>query len=62
MKKFLEIYLGFFITLPAVFFTVLYAIVCFISWSIVEVNIEWAYVRLYTVLAAIVAFFIAADE
>jgi hypothetical protein len=66
MKKFLEIYLriylGFFITLPAVFFTVLYIVGCFISWSILEPDIEWSYVRLYMVIALIVAFFMSMDE
>jgi hypothetical protein len=66
MKKFLEIYLGFFIALPLALCIVLYAIGCFMTWSILEPNIEWtiewAYVRLYMVIALIVSIFLAADE
>jgi hypothetical protein len=62
MKKFLEIYLGFFIALPLALCIVLYLIGCFMTWSILEPNIEWAYVRLYMVLAFIVSIFLAADE
>ena len=62
MKKFLEIYLGFFIALPLALCIVLYAIGCFMTWSILEVNIEWPIVRLYMVMTLIVSFFMAADE
>ena len=62
MKKFLEIYLGFFIALPVVLCIAVYLIGCFMTWSIIEVNIEWAYVRLYMVIAFIVSIFLAADE
>jgi hypothetical protein len=62
MKKFLEIYLGFFIALPLALCIVLYAVGCFMTWSILEVNIEWPIVRLYMVMTLIVSFFMAADE
>ena len=62
MKKFLEIYLGFFIALPLALCIVLYAIGCFMTWSIIEVNIEWPIVRLYMVMTLIVSFFMAVDE
>lgn len=62
MKKFLEIYLGFFIALPLAFCIVLYAIGCFMTWSILEPNIEWPIVRVYMVIALIVSIFLAADE
>jgi hypothetical protein len=62
MKKFLEIYLGFFIALPLALCIVLYAIGCFMTWSILEPNIEWAYVRLYMVMALIVSFVMSMDE
>jgi hypothetical protein len=61
MKKFLEIYLGFFIALPLALCIVLYAIGCFMTWSI-QVNIEWPIVRLYMVIALIVSFFMSMDE
>lgn len=62
MKKFLQIYLGFFILLPLVFYIVVYLLGCFISWSILEVDIQWPIVRLYAVIAFIVSIFLAADE
>ena len=62
MKKFLQIYLGFFIVLPLVFCIVVYLLGCFISWSILEVDIQWPIVRLYAVIAFIVSIFVAADE
>ena len=62
MKKFLEIYLGFFTALPLAFCIVLYFIACFISWSIVEVPIDWFFVRFYMIIAFIVSIFLAADE
>jgi hypothetical protein len=62
MKKFLQIYLGFFIVLPLVFCIVVYLLGCFISWSILEVDIQWLSVRLYAVIAFIVSIFLAADE
>ena len=62
MKKFLEIYLGFFIALPLALCIVLYAIGCFMTWSIIEPNIEWPIIRMYMVIAFIVSIFLAADE
>ena len=62
MKKFLEIYLGFFIALPLIFCIIIYLIGCFMTWSIIQLDIEWPYVRLYIVIAFIVSIFIAADE
>jgi hypothetical protein len=62
MKKFLQIYLGFFTALPLVFCLVIYLVGCFISWSILEVDIQWPIVRLYAVIAFIVSIFLAADE
>lgn len=62
MKKFLEIYLGFFTALPLVFCTVIYLVGCFISWSILEVDIQWPIVRMYMVIAFIASIFLAADE
>lgn len=62
MKKFLEIYLGFFIALPLALCIILYLIGCFMSWSILEVNVEWPIVRMYVVIAFIISIFLAADE
>ena len=62
MKKFLEIYLGFFISLPIVFCIVIYLIGCFVTWSIIQPDIEWPIVRLYMVIALIVSFFMSMDE
>jgi len=62
MKKFLEIYLGFFIALPIVFCIIIYLIGCFVTWSIIQPDIEWPIVRLYMVIALIVSFFMAMDE
>ena len=62
MKKFLEIYLGFFIALPLALCIVVYAIGCFMTWSILEVNIEWPIVRLHMVMTLIVSIFLVADE
>jgi len=62
MKKFLEIYLGFFIGIPLAFCIVIYLIGCFISWSILEVDIQWPIVRVYMVIAFIVSIFLAADK
>ena len=62
MKKFLEIYLGLFIALPLAFCIVVYAIGCFMTWSILEVNIEWPIVRLYMVMTLIVSFFMSLDQ
>ena len=62
MKKFLEIYLGFFIALPLAFCIVVYAIGCFMTWGIIEVDIQWPIVRVYVIIALIVSIFLAADE
>ena len=62
MKKFLQIYLGFFTALPIVLCLVLYLVGCFISWSILEVDIQWPIVRMYMVIAFILSIFLAADE
>ena len=66
MKKFLEIYLGFFIALPLVFCIVAYLIVyligCFATWSIIEVHIDWFFIRAYMIMALVVSFFMSIDE
>lgn len=62
MKKFLTIYLGFFTALPIVFCIAVYLIGCFISWSILSVNMEWGIVRVYMVMSLIVSMFLAADD
>jgi hypothetical protein len=62
MKKFLTIYAGFFIILPLIFCIVIYLIGCFISWSILSVDIQWPIVRVYAVIAFIVSMFLALDE
>jgi len=62
MKKFLTLFLGFFIALPLAFCIVIYLIGCFISWSILEVDIQWPIVRVYMVIAFIVSIFLAADK
>ena len=62
MKKFLEIYLGLFIALPLAFCIIIYLIECFMTWSIIQPDIEWPIVRLYMVIALVASFFLAADE
>lgn len=62
MKKFLEIYLGFFIALPLLFCIVVYLIGCFVTWSIIEVPIDWFFIRAYMIMALVVSFFLAADD
>jgi len=62
MKKFLQIYLGFFIILPVVFCLLVYSLGCFMSWSILVIDIQWWVVRGYILLASIFAFFLSIDE
>lgn len=62
MKKFLQIYLGMFILMPLALCAVVYLVGCFISWSILEVDIQWEIVRIYVILSAIIAFFLTIDE
>jgi len=62
MKKFLQIYLGFFIILPVALCLLIYSLGCFLSWSILVVDIQWWVVRLYLVLSIIFALFISTDE
>lgn len=62
MKKFLQIYLGMFILMPLALSAVVYLVGCFLSWSILEVGIQWGIVRVYMVIAAVFAFFLAADD
>lgn len=62
MKKFLEIYVGFFLILPLAFCMLLYLAGCFITWSILQPGIEWNIVRLYMIIAFIVSIFLNADE
>lgn len=62
MKKFLTVYVGFFLGLPLVFCITVYLTGCFVAWSILEVNIQWGIVRVYMVIAFIVSIFLAADE
>ena len=62
MKKFLQIYLGFFLGLPLVFCITIYLTGCFMTWSILPINMEWGIVRLYMVLSAIPAGFLSIDN
>lgn len=62
MKKFLAIYLGAFLGLPLAFFMVIYLVGCFITWSIISVDIQWGVVREYMIIAFIPSIFLAADE
>jgi hypothetical protein len=62
MKKFIEIYFGLFITLPLLFCIVVYMLACFVTWSIVELDIHWSIIRIYLMIGLIVSFFMAADE
>jgi hypothetical protein len=62
MKKFCSIYLGFFITLPLAICLFIYLIACFITWSILPVNIEWGVVRGYMFISFIITLFLASDE
>lgn len=62
MKKFLEMYLGFFISLPVVFCITMYLTGCFITWSIPPINIEWEIVRVYMLFALVPSFFLSLDE
>ncbi len=62
MKKFLTIYLGFFLGLPVVFCITVYLTGCFMTWSILEVNIYWGIVRAYVLFALIPSFFLSLDE
>jgi len=62
MKKFITIYLGFFIALPLAFCIMIYLLGCFVSWSILEVNIEWAVVRVYMLFSTVFAFFLSIDK
>ena len=61
MKDFLQIYLGFFVILPVAFCLLVYSLGCFLSWSILVVDIQWWVVRIYLVLAIIFAFFLSID-
>ena len=62
MKKFITIYGGLFIALPITFCVVTYLVVCFITWSIPPVNIEWAVVRVYMLFSTVFAFFLSIDK
>jgi hypothetical protein len=62
MKKFLKIYLGGFIALPLVACILVYLLRCFVSWSIIQEDIDWLIVRFYLVLAAIPSFFLSLDK
>jgi hypothetical protein len=62
MKKFLDIYLGFFIALPIAFCIVIYLIGCFMTWSIIEVPIDWFFIRAYMIMALVMSFFMSIDE
>ncbi len=62
MKKFLEIYLGVFLGLPIAFCMVIYLVGCFVSWSILEVNIQWGVVRGYMLLSVPFAFLLSIDN
>ena len=62
MKKFLTIYLGFFLGLPLVFCITIYLTGCFVSWSILEVDIQWGVVRVYMIFSAVFALFLSLDK
>jgi len=62
MIKFLQIYLGFFVILPVAFCLVVYSLGCFLSWSILVVDIQWWVVRLHLILGSIFALFISIDK
>ena len=62
MIKFLQIYLGFFIILPVAICLLVYSLGCFLSWSILVVDIQWWVVRLFLILSIIFAFFLSIDE
>jgi hypothetical protein len=62
MIKFLQIYLGFFVILPVAFCLVVYSLGCFLSWSILVVDIQWWVVRLFLILSIIFALFLSIDE
>jgi len=61
MKKFLAL-LAFFIGIPLALCIVVYAIGCFMTWSILKVDIVWPIVRLYVVVACILSFFMTLDK
>jgi len=62
MKKFLQIYGGWFLALPVLFCLVVYLVGCFLSWSILEVDIQWGIVRAYMLFSVIPSFFLAGDK
>jgi len=62
IKKFLQIYLVFFIVFPITICIIIYAIGCWISWDILTVNIEWIVVRIYLIVSCICAFFLTFDK
>jgi hypothetical protein len=62
MKKFLTIYLGFFLGLPIVFCITVYLTGCFMTWSILPINMEWGIVRVYVLFALVPSFFLSLDE
>jgi len=62
MKKFLTLYLGYFIGLPLAFCIVIYSIACFISWNILPVHVEWVFVRFYILGVTIISIVITLDK
>ena len=62
MKKFIDIYFGFFITLPLLFCVLLYALYAFITWSFPNPNIDWFLVRLYLIITFLLSFIFSLDE
>lgn len=62
MKDFLQIYLGLFIALPLAFCAAIYLAACFITWSILPVNIEWGVIRAYIILGMGFAFLLRRDK
>jgi hypothetical protein len=62
MKKFLTIFLGAFIILPIAFCVVVYSLGCFVTWSILEVDIEWGFLRVYMIFSLIFALFLTLDK
>ena len=62
MKKFLTIYLGFFLGLPLVFCITVYLTGCFVAWSILPINMEWGIVRAYMLVSLIPSFFLSLDK
>ena len=62
IKKFLQIYLVFFILFPITICIIIHAIGCWISWDILTVNIDWVIVRIYLIVSCVVSIFLTFDK